>query len=462
MPQTQYDIFISYRSTQRPWVEILARNLCDQGYKVFVDAWELYAGQNFTRKIFDALDNSRCALLLATPDAAESGWVQEEYEYMFNRSKKHKDFHWIPLVLGQFPDFPFLSNIHAVDFADSSPDNYRRAFQQLLCAIKQKPPGAKAYFKGDLELPEAEPDNIRPLVASERSIVDSIFNYLDSSIPLMLLAQMDSSTQHYAHAIKQTAQQRYGADKVLHIFPPASSRADSNACFKRMAKQAGFPVDIEESWEWADLLRDRLAYGEPLLLLITGFENAPDTVQAELAGELRSLIEEHPLELRLLLIGGKRLAEKKYKDGQMSLLNTLTEMRLPEIGLQDIREIYLQRYPQLQLDDDELQAMLDFTGRHPRLLEACLQAKQMQNHDWQNEICNGLLPSQLYSRFRDESDHAALCELLNQQQLGRYEAWPQDDLLRRLYWANLISHAEGQFVWRGEFIRKTGIELLGC
>ena len=40
-----YDIFISYRTTHIEWVEILARNLAKQGYKVFLDIWELLPGQ---------------------------------------------------------------------------------------------------------------------------------------------------------------------------------------------------------------------------------------------------------------------------------------------------------------------------------------------------------------------------------------------------------------------------------
>ena len=460
-PQAKYDIFISYRSTQLAWVEVLAHNLKQQGYTVFLDVWELYGGQQFSEKIFAALDNSRCALLLATPEATDSGWVQEEYEYMQNLSEKRQDFHWIPLVLGQFPDFPFLSNIHAVNFADSQPEQYRRAFQYLLCAIQQKPPGSQPYFAGQLKLPNTEPDDIRPLVATERSFVDAIFSYLESSMPVMLLAQSGNNTQHYAQAIKHSAQDRYGKANVLHIFPPASSRADTADCFSRMAKQCNFDENIQESWEWADALRDQIKQGQQTLLLVTGFENGSSTARAELAAELRGLLEEHPFELKLVLIGGNRLAEMKYKDGKMSLLNTLTEMRLPETSLQDMREIYLQRYPQLQIGDNELQAMLDFTGKHPRLLEASLQAKQA-NEDWKSKLKNGYLPSQLFTRFRNEEDHEALCRLLNNQQLGRYDAWPQDKLLRRLYWANLISHAEGQFVWRGEFIRKTGVELLGC
>ena len=71
-------------------------------------------------------------------------------------SKKREDFFWIPLVLGEFPDLPFLSNTQAIDFGDGQPDNYRRAFQQLLLAIKQQAVGVDPYFSGSLLLPEVE------------------------------------------------------------------------------------------------------------------------------------------------------------------------------------------------------------------------------------------------------------------------------------------------------------------
>ncbi len=462
MPDSHYDIFISYRTTRRPWVETLAHNLAAQGYKVFLDAWEIAGGEHFTRVIFDALSHARFALLVATPDAAESGWVQDEYEYMHKLSNTREDFLWIPLVLGEFPDFPFLSNVQAVDFGDSQPEVYRVAFQKLLNALKREPPGAKPYFSGSLQLPEVEQPAARALVGQENSFLQGVFSYLDTCTPLMILAQADTSTQHYAHALRQLAEQRYGRDNVLHVFPPASTRADSSAYFGRLAEQCGFASGIAESWEWADALRKRLMQGQELLLLVTGFENGTELARAELAAELRGLLEEHPLELKLVVIGGEKLAEMKYLHGRHSFLNKLEEMRLPQASLRDVREIYLQRYPGLQLEDAPLQAMLAFTGQHPRLLEACLLALRQGQADWQTAVRHGPLPSQLFSRFRTAADAVPLCGLLRQETLGRYDVWPQDELLRRLYWQNLIVPRAGQFVWRCEFVRDTGRELLGC
>ncbi|PWQ92835.1 toll/interleukin-1 receptor domain-containing protein [Leucothrix pacifica] len=430
---------------------------------MFLDAWELTAGDNFTRKIFSAMKHSRCALLIATPEAAESGWVQEEYEYMFNLAKQREDFHWIPIVLGEFPDFPFLSNIQAVDFEDSSEEKYRTAFQKLLCGLDKQAPGAKPYFSGDLALPEmdtASPEQTS--INAQHTFIKDVWDRLDASMPLMILAQADTNTQHYIQALKQSLQQGYPNATFLHLFPPASVRVDSAAYFGRLAKQCGLDEGVSESWEWADALREKLDQGEEFVLLITGFENGAEDTRGELAGELRGLLSNYPYSLKLIVMGSEQLAAAKYKLGKHSFFNDLDEMRLPDVSLQDLKDIYLKRYADLSLDDDTLESLLTFTGKHPRLLESALQCLKRGDPDWQANIKNSALPSQLFTRFRNETDAQLLCDLLQKQILGRYDAWPQDTLIRRLYWQNLITDCDGKFVWRCGFVQQTGLELLQC
>jgi hypothetical protein len=118
-----YDIFISYRTTHADWVETLARNLKAQDYTIFLDRWELIPGQHFPGAIAQALKNSRCAILVASPDASDSGWVQQELQLMINLQNSGSDFFYVPIVMGEFPDMPFLETVQAVDFGDSSPRN---------------------------------------------------------------------------------------------------------------------------------------------------------------------------------------------------------------------------------------------------------------------------------------------------------------------------------------------------
>ncbi len=116
------DIFISYRTTHSQWVEILALNLKDQGYDVFLDRWHLIPGQDFAAKLHEALQNARCAILVATPDTSDSGWVQQELQSMLNRKNSEPEFFFIPVVMGEFPGLPFLETVQAVDFGNSDPD----------------------------------------------------------------------------------------------------------------------------------------------------------------------------------------------------------------------------------------------------------------------------------------------------------------------------------------------------
>lgn len=207
-------------------------------------------------------------------------------------------------------------------------------------------------------------------------------------------------------------------------------------------------------------MREKLDQGEEFVLLITGFENGAEDTRGELAGELRGLLSNYPYSLKLIVMGSEQLAAAKYKLGKHSFFNDLDEMRLPDVSLQDLRDIYLKRYADLSLDDDTLESLLTFTGKHPRLLESALQCLKRGDPDWQATIKNSALPSQLFTRFRNETDASLLCDLLQRQTLGRYDAWPQDTLIRRLYWQNLITHYEGWFVWRGEFMRQTGLKVL--
>jgi hypothetical protein len=196
-----YDIFISYRTTHGAWVETLARNLRDHGYRVFLDRWELIPGQHWIPQISEALALSRLAILVATPDTSDSGWVQQEYEMMVEMKRGGSGFFFIPVIMGRFPDLPFLKTVQAVDFSDINPEEYRRSFYRLLCGIEQKPPGPDAIFNGPLTLPISYDDSDRALVNAEKSFVMSLFERLRSGMPQMILAQDYTNMQIYGLAL---------------------------------------------------------------------------------------------------------------------------------------------------------------------------------------------------------------------------------------------------------------------
>lgn len=80
----QYDAFISYASVDREWARKLAEALETRGLKVFWDQDGLRLGEEWVPQLSDALAGAHHLVLLASPAAGESSWVDEEL-YRFRR-----------------------------------------------------------------------------------------------------------------------------------------------------------------------------------------------------------------------------------------------------------------------------------------------------------------------------------------------------------------------------------------
>ena len=462
----KYDVFISHRSDHKPWVETLARNLKTRGYDVFLDLWELVPGYNFADGLHKGLRRSRKGILVATPDAVDSGWVREEYDAMLSRKNRESSFTIIPLVLGDIPDLPFLENVHYVDFRDPAPQAYRRAFYHLLCGLRDQLPGSEVVLNGELEVPEPINHEPQALQSRRRNFLDDIFDVLHINPILMLLAQADRAEGDVLTAILNRAQGWAGTANSLHVTPPYSGEAEVSAYFARLGRQCGFPVPTPSALDWEDSLTERLELGEKLFVLVSGFENGSDTGRRELAGVLRTLNERHPQTLRIVLSGGERLAELKYAAGDLSLLNHADVLEWPEYTSADVLNLQQRYFPDLPSDETEAQRQLELCGGHPRLLRQCMQMRWhnpgLETTDYLEGLKESHFAAQLFTPFRqDSSAQEWLCAQLEKPDLGPAQVWPNNGLLRRLYWKNLLAVRKRRYVWRCDLLREVGREVLG-
>ena len=85
-----YDVFISYSSADRKWVEALAELLRDDGLEVWLDAWRIRAGDNFIDTLQEGLSSARAGLLVVTAEALASGWVNDEFGVMQRRAQRSR------------------------------------------------------------------------------------------------------------------------------------------------------------------------------------------------------------------------------------------------------------------------------------------------------------------------------------------------------------------------------------
>ncbi|MFN8570815.1 MAG: toll/interleukin-1 receptor domain-containing protein [Gemmatimonadaceae bacterium] len=149
-PGKEWNVFLSYRSVNRPWVINLYDVLRTFGHTVFLDQVAMAAGDRLTKSLERALEKSQAGVLVWSSAAADSDWVHDEYAVMKAQADEG-DFHFVPVRLdatklpsfaatrifldfSQYPDGPnggeLLRLLHAVVGKPLSEDAARFASQQ--------------------------------------------------------------------------------------------------------------------------------------------------------------------------------------------------------------------------------------------------------------------------------------------------------------------------------------------
>ncbi|MDQ5767317.1 TIR domain-containing protein [Thiothrix subterranea] len=72
------DIFLSYSTKDRDRLKPLFQALAQQGWSVFWDHQSIHTGENWHRKIEEAINNSRCVVVVWSKHSIHSEWVLEE------------------------------------------------------------------------------------------------------------------------------------------------------------------------------------------------------------------------------------------------------------------------------------------------------------------------------------------------------------------------------------------------
>ena len=117
----QWNVFLSYRSVNRPWVLNLYDVLAQQGHKVFIDQCVLKAGDQLTKRLQDALQTSQSAVLVWSSATGDSEWVNREYDVLERQATEKRGFQFVPVRLDSSELPPFAKSRVFLDFS-SYPD----------------------------------------------------------------------------------------------------------------------------------------------------------------------------------------------------------------------------------------------------------------------------------------------------------------------------------------------------
>ncbi len=461
----QYNVFISHRSDDKPWVRTLALNLQKAGLKVFLDEWELVPGDSFIAGLEQGLEISHSGVLVCTPGAMESDWVRVEYDrLMTHRASRGKGFRLVPIVLDpDAPKFPFLNCIHHVDF--SQPERYRESFARLLCGLKGEPPGPAPWYEDDLETADysryAAPvanGGSRPALAW----VDQVFEALYSRRAEVMPAPQDRLDGQQTALIRERAEAEFGADRFLHAGPPTGrgrrlTKAQRQEYFQILGQQCGFQERITSGRDFAEALASRLEQGR-LLLLISRFDHGHPDARVELGTSMRHLLESQN-RLHLLLTGGEDLADLYFVTAEHSLLDHAEYLPCPEMTRDDVRAMVRQTRADLSLSESALDAICAASGGLPRLVERCsrfLNGGGFDRAAAEDDIAR--LPEiwkKIVPLAQEEDTRKRLAELLQTDDVGPSQTYLTDVLLRRLYWSGLLRPNADQrrLLWRCPGIR---------
>lgn len=124
-----FDIFLSYKSHDSPWVERLHRKLRQRGARVWLDQNEIRPGDHFAEALENGLESSRSVGLVITKKSMASGWVKEEFYRALSLSKA-RHLHLIPILVEEARLPGFLGTRHYVDFRSNK--NFDRRVDELI------------------------------------------------------------------------------------------------------------------------------------------------------------------------------------------------------------------------------------------------------------------------------------------------------------------------------------------
>ena len=118
---TAFDVFLSHNSVDKPWVIDLKDALEARGLRVWLDQDEIRPGDLFVGALEKGLKESRCVVLVVSPEAVASEWVTEEYARAVTLTKKKGNpLQLIPAILRDAELPGFLQSRNWVDFREGS------------------------------------------------------------------------------------------------------------------------------------------------------------------------------------------------------------------------------------------------------------------------------------------------------------------------------------------------------
>jgi hypothetical protein len=127
-PTGSFDVFLSYHSGDADWVAALKAGLEAKGLRVWIDSEQIRPGDLFPGTLAGAIGAVSCVVLVLSPGAVASAWVEEEFNLALARRCRV-----IAALIDEAEPPGFLAGRTWVDFRDD--EQFDASIEQLVFGI---------------------------------------------------------------------------------------------------------------------------------------------------------------------------------------------------------------------------------------------------------------------------------------------------------------------------------------
>jgi tetratricopeptide (TPR) repeat protein len=131
-----YDVFISYRSSDRAWAMALYDALKLAGWEPFLDQFELVPGANLQTSLEESLQASSSGVILWSSRTKDSEWCKRERQAMATMAGRNPSFHYVFAKLDS-EQLPLFAQADLYEDFGNSPEGPRGVnLLRLMCGMR--------------------------------------------------------------------------------------------------------------------------------------------------------------------------------------------------------------------------------------------------------------------------------------------------------------------------------------
>jgi len=218
----QWNVFLSYRSINRPWVLNLYDVLIETGHKVFLDQYVLTPGGELITQLQDGLDSSQAAILIWSTSTRDSDWVRKEYNALETKATEDKEFFFVPIKIDS-SDLPlFARNRIFLDFSGYPDGPNGGDLIRLLHGIVGKPLSPEAVRFAEEQNAATKQSIIEIKAAIKNGNINKLVQLsLEQTLPWKTSAAIGCSVAEGLIKLKANDEAITLLDRLTNEFPKA-------------------------------------------------------------------------------------------------------------------------------------------------------------------------------------------------------------------------------------------------